>query len=57
VGSLVALASESLIFVDIGSYIHGLVIEEGLTLNDVQLLRWVFAVLVESGCDIGDIIG
>jgi hypothetical protein len=57
VGSLVALASESLVFADIDSYIQGLIIEEGLALEDVELLRWVFEVLVESGCDIGDIIG
>jgi hypothetical protein len=50
------LASESLIFTDIDSYIHGLIIEEGLDLGDVELTRWVFNVLIESGCDIADII-
>jgi hypothetical protein len=50
------LASESLTFRDIDSYIHGLVIQEGLDLGDVELARWVFNVLIESGCNAADII-
>jgi len=57
VGTFVGLASESLTFRDIDSYIQGIIIQEGLDLGDVELTRWAFNVLVESGCDIADIIG
>jgi hypothetical protein len=50
------LATESLAFVDIDSFIHGVIVEEGLGMGDVDLARWVFNVLVESGCDTSDII-
>ena len=56
VGTFVGLASESLTFRDIDSYIQGIIIQEGLDLGDVELTRWAFNVLVESGCDISDII-
>lgn len=52
-----ALASESLIFADIDSYIHGLLIEDGFALGDEELAKWVFNVLVASGCNVSDIIG
>jgi hypothetical protein len=55
-GTFVALASESLIFTDIDSYIHGLIIEEGLAFGDVELTKWVVNVLIESGCNVSDII-
>jgi hypothetical protein len=57
VGTFVGLASESLTFRDIDSYIQGITIQEGIAMGDVELTRWVFNVLVESGCDIADIIG
>ena len=50
------LASESLVFADISSFVHDLIVEEGIALGDVELTRWVFQVLIESGCDIADII-
>ena len=52
-----ALATESLIFADIPTLVQEILIEEGLELGDVELTRWVFNVLVESGFDIADIIG
>ena len=55
-GRFGGLASESLIFADIDSYIHGLIIEEGLAFGDVDLTRWVFNVLIESGCNVAEII-
>ena len=56
-GIIGALASESLTFTDLDTYIHGLLIEEGLALGDVGLSLWVFNVLVASGCNVSDIIG
>lgn len=50
------LATESLTFADISTLVHEFVIEEGLDMGDVALARWVFNVLIESGCDIADII-
>ena len=55
--NFIKLATESLVFADISSFVHDLIVEEGLALGDVELARWVFNVLVASGCDIGDIIG
>ncbi len=55
-GRFGGLASESLIFADIDSYVHGLIIEEGLAFGDVDLTRWVFNVLIESGCNVAEII-
>jgi len=57
VGAFVGLASESLTFRDIDTYIQGIIIQEGIAMGDVELTRWVFNVLVESGCDTADIIG
>ena len=51
------LATESLVFSDISNWVHELIIEEGLAMGDVELARWVFNVLAESGCDLADIIG
>jgi hypothetical protein len=50
------LATESLVFADISAFILEIIIEEGFALGDVELTRWVFNVLIESGCDIADII-
>ncbi len=50
------LATESLVFTDISTFVHDLIIQEGLALGDVELTRWVFNVLIESGCDTVDII-
>jgi hypothetical protein len=51
------LATESLIFTDINAFTHDLIIEEGIALEDVDLARWVYSVLVELNFDIADIIG
>ena len=51
------LASESLRFMDVTSAMHGMVIEEGLAIGDVELALWTFNALVECGFDMGDIIG
>lgn len=51
-----ALATESLLFADIPTFTQDLIIEEGIAFGDVELTRWVFNVLIESGCDIADII-
>ena len=56
-GTFVGLAHESLAFRDIDSCIHGIIIQEGIAMGDVELARWVFNVLLESGCDVADIIG
>lgn len=50
------LATESLIFTDIATFAHDLIIEEGIALEDVDLARWVHSVLVELNFDIADII-
>ena len=55
--SVWGLATESLVFADITAFVHDALIEEGLSMEDVELSRWVFNVLVECGCDIADIIG
>lgn len=55
-GTFVGLAHESLAFRDIESCIHGIIIQEGIAMGDVELARWVFNVLLESGCDVADII-
>ena len=55
--SFMALATESLIFADISTFVQEILIEEGLDLGDVELTRWAFHVLIESGCNIADIIG
>jgi hypothetical protein len=57
VGSLGAIATESLVFADLTSYVHGLMIDEALELGDLELTEWLFNVLVESGFDLTDIIG
>jgi hypothetical protein len=46
-----------LIFTDINAFTHDLIIEEGIALEDVDLARWVYSVLVELNFDIADIIG
>jgi hypothetical protein len=45
-----------LIFTDIATFAHDLIIEEGIALGDVDLARWVHNVLVELNFDIADII-
>ena len=55
--TFVKLATESLVFADISTFVHDLIIQEGLALGDVELTRWVFNVLIEIGCDLADIIG
>jgi hypothetical protein len=50
------LANESLVFEDITAFVHDAIIEEGLGMEDVELARWVFNVLIECGCDVADII-
>jgi hypothetical protein len=50
------LATESLVFTDISTFVHELIIEEGIALEDVDLARWVHNVLVELNFDIADII-
>jgi hypothetical protein len=57
VGTFVGLACESLTFRDIDTYIQGIIIQEDIAMGDVELTRWVFNVMVESGCDTTDIIG
>lgn len=54
VASFGALASESLVFTDIDSFIQELIIEEGLDFGDVELTRWVFNVLIATGFDIAE---
>ena len=51
------LATESLVFADVSNYVQELIIEEGLAMGDVELSQWVFNVLIESGCNVADIIG
>ena len=51
------LAAESLTFADIPALLQEFLIEEGLDMGDVDLARWVFNVLAESGFDAADIIG
>jgi hypothetical protein len=51
------LAVESLTFTDISALHQVFLIEEGLEMGDVDLARWVFNVLAESGCNAADIIG
>jgi hypothetical protein len=51
------LAAESLTFADIPALLQEFLIEEGLEMGDVDLARWVFNVLAESGFDVADIIG
>lgn len=48
------VAAESLIFADVNSLAHIMIIEEGLTIDDVELTRWVYNVLIESGLDIAE---
>lgn len=51
------LATESLTFADIPALLQEFLIEEGLEIGDVDLARWVFSVLTESGFNVADIIG
>lgn len=51
------LAAESLTFADMPALLQEFLIEEGLEIGDVELTRWVFNVLAESGFDVADIIG
>ena len=51
------LAVESLAFIDVPALLQGFLIEEGFEIGDVDLARWVFNVLAESGFDVADIIG
>lgn len=51
------LATESLVFEDFGAFAHTLIVEEGLAMGDVELEKWVCHLLVESGCDLTEVIG
>jgi hypothetical protein len=55
-GEFVGLATESLIFADIDSLIHGLSIADSFGAEDATLETWVFNVLVELGFNVADII-
>jgi hypothetical protein len=52
-----SLATESMKFADVSTFVRELIIQEGLDMGDVDLARWVFCVLVESGCSVSDIVG
>jgi hypothetical protein len=54
--TLTALATESLVFADIATFVHEIIIEEGLAIGDVELTKWVYQVLIETGFDLGEII-
>lgn len=51
------LATESLVFADVMSFAHDVIIEEGIEMGDVELAKWTCQVLLASGFDLTDIIG
>jgi len=55
-GILGAIATESMAFADLSSFIHGLTIEESLGIVDIHLERWTMNVLIECGFNMADII-
>jgi hypothetical protein len=55
-GYFTGLATESLVFADIASFVHEIILEEGIEFGDVELTRWVYQVLAAEGFDLADII-
>jgi len=55
-GYFTGLATESLVFADIATFVHEIIIEEGIAIGDVELTMWVYQVLIETGFGLEEII-